>query len=120
MADSFRRPVARFALMACLLWMGLPLATGHRGFDDDTACNPAAVGAPRADRFRSVGTPLVPQHCALCHLQRASGGVRPAPPLKVAEIARWALTSRPDVTQGLASTTLDRQPARAPPTFLLS
>jgi hypothetical protein len=104
-----------------MVWLGLPLAgVGHPALDDDTACGIEGLGAFRATQVQPAGAVGALQHCAICHLRRASSGAGPAVPIEASGPAGWTNASPPEATQHAASTLLDRQPARAPPTSLPS
>lgn len=108
--------------MAFLVGLGLPFMGDHLGLNnDDPACGPDLV----ADLGQSVqlqaATTVIPlQHCAICHLQRATSGAAPAARLDTLGGAGWTNARLGDDSRHVASTALDRQPARAPPASLLS
>jgi hypothetical protein len=109
--------------MASFLWLGLPLTgLAHLGYEDDTACGVEAFGTSGPDRITHAATTAAPpiQHCAICHLQRASNGAQAAPPVNTAVAIDWTNVSRPEATRLIAGNTQDRQPARAPPSSHLS
>jgi hypothetical protein len=109
-------------LVAFLVGLGLPFVGGHLGLaNDDPACGPElAAGWGRPVQLQTPAAVQPVQHCAICHLQRATSGAAPAARLAAIGDTGWSDARRPDDGRHVASTALDRQPARAPPASLLS
>lgn len=103
------------------MWLGLPLAgVGHPAFNDDTACGIETLGAFRTTQVQTAGQVSPLQHCAICHLRRASSGAGPAVPIDTPGPAGRTNAGLFEATQHIAFTPLNRQPARAPPLSLPS
>jgi hypothetical protein len=119
-SEPFRRRVARIALVAAVLWLGLPMAGMHPGLNDDTACGleSGAPGGSQTLRGPATVNPL--QHCAICHLQRASSGAQAAPPVDTITPENWTLAGLAEPSRVVPVSPPDRQPARAPPSLLHS
>jgi len=119
----FHRRVAGLALVAFLVGLGLPfVGDGHLGFNgDDSACgSDFAFNVGRPLQFAASSAMLPSQHCAICHLQRASSGASPSTaPGPVSAVVAAEVCSPSNICSP-SSTTIDRQPARAPPASLLS
>jgi hypothetical protein len=103
--------------VAAFLWLGLPLPGMHRGLNDDTACGVESGVPGRAQALHDpvATTPL--QHCAICHLQRASSGAQTAPPVVTTVVEQWMPAGLPESPRVVPVSPSDRQPARAPPTL---
>ena len=113
-----RRRLASAALAVFLAsW---PVGATHVGLDDDQAC-----GSPGLLSHSSTGihnaTPITPpQHCPLCHLQRATSGATADAPV-AATVVMEAVDSLPLQDGRPASSTLaDHKPSRAPPRTIFS
>jgi mono/diheme cytochrome c family protein len=121
MAIARRRRVAGIALVAAVLWLALPLAgLGHPGFNDDTACGVEGIRSGGITRFQAAATVNPLQHCAICHMQRASRGATPAMPAETAVAIDAASPALSEPQHLIAFLSADRQPARAPPAVELS
>jgi hypothetical protein len=118
-STPLQRGIARFALLASLVWLGLPLAGVHPAFNDDAACGAVVLGGFRLAQVQPGGAVATAEHCALCHLRRASSGAGPAEPIQTAWVLQWTDALTPDATPAVDAAPLDRQPARAPPALLL-
>jgi hypothetical protein len=111
---------AWLALLAFVGGLMLVAFDGH-ALADDAACGDAGFGRPTAGaQIDAPRTSDSPQHCELCHWQRSVAGACVSSPVTVvlAEQPRsFALPEKPGFPQ-VAS--LDRQPARAPPSLTLA
>ena len=97
----------------------LPLAAaGHPVRADDAACNLAAGQARDEEtQFRTPDAVSTPDHCPLCHFQRAVGGASPS---RTAGISTPSVSSvAVSATEGHAHTlALGTRSSRAPPALL--
>jgi hypothetical protein len=108
--------------VAFLASLSLPFVGGHLSMvNDDAACGPElATTWNRAVQLQAPEAVQPIQHCAICHLQRATSGATPSAPLTAVASTGWSGARLSDDGRHVASTSLDRQPARAPPASLLS
>jgi hypothetical protein len=108
--------------VAFLASLSLPFVGGHLSLvNDDAACGPELAtnwGRPTQLQTPEAVQPI--QHCAICHLQRATSGATPSARLTVIASTHWSAARLFDDGRHVTSTSLDRQPARAPPASLLS
>ena len=105
------------ALVAAVLWLGLPLPGMHPGFNDDAACGIELGASGRAQTLQNPVSVIPPQHCAICHLQRASRGAHAAPHVDTTTVEQWTQAGPVEPSRVVPVSPLDRQPARAPPTL---
>jgi len=119
MSSRFRALIAVTAFVGSL---ALPFVSArHFLFDDDAACGqPSFANAP-STAILDVATPAAPpQHCPLCHFQRAVGGASPSPPIVASSWLSAGPALVPVAPQSPRTSVVVERPSRAPPAVLFS
>ena len=107
------------AVAAFVSSFGLPLAASdHAVRADDAACNLTADGSGGSEtQLRTPAAVSTPDHCPLCHFQRAVGGATPSRAARISapSMSSVAVASAARHAHTLALVT---RSSRAPPALL--
>lgn len=114
-----KRVRAWVAIAAFVASFGLPMtAADHPMRADDAACNLSAGESAGAEsRLQNAAPNEAPDHCPLCHFQRAVGGASPSRAARIAASTDSSMTVLASFRRTHAPV-LGSRASRAPPALL--
>ena len=112
-----QRVRAWVAIAAFVASFGLPMAAADHRVADDAACNVAAVPGGAETRVQNAVPNEAPDHCPLCHFQRAVGGASPTRAARLSTSTDSSMTV-PASFRRTHAPVLGTRSSRAPPALL--